>query len=135
MFEQQPQGVGGGVGGGFVGGDDAGHHHRVQVGVGDDIRLFLLDADTERHPAVPVGILAHLLQDGAGELPELADRVGDGDLLLGSRAPPHVLTVCAIEYSRKVSMSSSGTPPRKCRATVSGTSQSISRRGRRVRCR
>ncbi len=37
---------------------------------------------------------------------------------------PQVLTVCAIEYWRSRSMSSSGTP-RKCSATVSGTSHSI----------
>lgn len=94
MFEQQPQGIRRGVGGRLVRGDDAGHHHRVQVGVGDDVRLFLLNADAERHPAVPAGILPHLVENGARELPELPDGIGDGDLLLGSRTSPRVDGVC-----------------------------------------
>ena len=90
MLQQQLDRVGAGVGRGLVRGDDAGHHHRVQVGVGHDLRQLLLLADAVLHPAVGVGVAAHLLEQLAGELPEVADRMRHRHLLLGPRPAPGV---------------------------------------------
>ena len=69
---------------------DDGHHHGMDVGVGDDVRVLLLLADGVAHPARPVGRGAHLLDDAARQLPEVAHRVRHGDLLLGGRPAPDV---------------------------------------------
>lgn len=90
VLEQELDHVGGGVGGRLVGGDGAGHHHRVQVGVGDDVRLRGLGTDAERHPAGAVGVGADAVEHLAGVLPEAADAVRDGHLLLRRGPPPGV---------------------------------------------
>ncbi|MND81423.1 hypothetical protein D3C80_732220 [compost metagenome] len=78
------------MGRGFVRGDDAGHHHRVQIGVGDDVRHLLLHPDGVFHPAVARRVLAHLLEDFTREFPEIAHGLGHGDLFIDGRAPPGV---------------------------------------------
>ena len=60
-------------GGGLMRGNDARHHHRVQVAVGDDLRLFLWMRMRVLHPAVAGRVLPHLVEHLPGVLPELAD--------------------------------------------------------------
>ncbi|KAF1056008.1 MAG: hypothetical protein GAK34_00426 [Delftia tsuruhatensis] len=90
MLQQQLDGVGRGIGRGLVRGHDAGHHHGVQVGVGDDLGKLLLLAYAVLHPARRIGVLAHLGQHLAGQLPEVAHRMGHGHLLLGPGPAPGV---------------------------------------------
>ena len=90
MLQQQLEGVGGRIGGGFVRRDDAGHHHRVQVGVGHHVRVFGLLADAIFHPAGTGRVEAHLVEHLAGKLPELAYRVRHRHLLVRPGAAPGV---------------------------------------------
>jgi len=90
VLQQQAQRVGRGVGRRLVRGDHAGHHHRVQVGVGDDLGQLLLAADGVLHPAVPGRVGPHLVEHAPGELPELADRLGHRKLLAAGRPAPGV---------------------------------------------
>jgi hypothetical protein len=89
-LQQQSQGVGCRVGGGLVRGDNAGHHHRMKVGVGDHLGVRHLLADPVAHPTRAIRVLAQFLKDVAGERPEIADRVGYIELLLWRGPAPGV---------------------------------------------
>ncbi|MDT4835372.1 hypothetical protein FQZ97_690350 [compost metagenome] len=71
-------------------GDDAGHHHRMQVGVGDDLGQCLLLAQAVLHPARTRRVRAHLVEDAPGQLPEVADRMRNRDLFFRPGASPSV---------------------------------------------
>ena len=90
VLQQQLHGVGGGVGRGFVRGDDAGHHHRVQVRVGHHLGVFALLAQAVLHPAGRLGVLPHLVQNLPRQLPEVAHGVRHGHLLLRLGPAPGV---------------------------------------------
>ncbi|KAG0927961.1 hypothetical protein G6F31_017868 [Rhizopus arrhizus] len=62
----------------------------MQVGIGDDVRVVALLAQAILHPAGLVRVLAHLVQDLAGQLPEIADRVRHGHLFLGLGTAPGI---------------------------------------------
>ncbi|CAK0157182.1 Uncharacterised protein [Burkholderia pseudomallei] len=90
MLEQQLQRVRRCVRGGLVRGNDARHHHRMQIRIGDDVRMLALHADAELHPAGPRRILPHLPEHLARVLPELSDRMRDRNLLVRPRPSPGV---------------------------------------------
>ena len=90
VLQQQLHGVGGGVGRGFVRGDDARHHHGVQVRIGHHLGVFALLAQAVLHPAGRLGVLAHLVQNLPRQLPEVAHRVRHGHLFLRLGPAPGV---------------------------------------------
>ena len=90
VLQQQPQCIRGGIRRSFVRGDDTGHHHRMQVGVSNHVRMFGLQANAVSHPARPGRIAPHLFEDAARQLPEITDRVRHAQLFLLVRSSPGV---------------------------------------------